>query len=73
MLRSVCWQIAGAMQTAVGARYRAVAFCDALHFISDTLNRMHVNVTNIRLRLMRPMISDHGVEYLMGKMVSCPD
>ena len=39
------------------------AFCTALEFLLERVNVMRIDAANVRLRLLAPVIKDHGVEY----------
>ena len=43
------------------------AFCQALEFLLDRLNVMRIDAANARLRLIAPVIKDHGIDYERGK------
>ena len=43
------------------------AFCKALEFLLDRVNMMRIDAANARLRLISPVIKDHGVDYERGK------
>jgi hypothetical protein len=43
------------------------AFCKALEFLLGRLNVMRVDAANTRLRLIAPVIKDHGIDYERGK------
>ena len=45
----------------------ARAFCKALEFLLDRVNAMRIDAANARLRLIAPVIKDHGVDYERGK------
>ena len=58
------WQVvADAMDTEPGPR----TFCKALEFLLDRVNAMRIDAANARLRLIAPVIKDHGVDYERGK------
>ena len=44
------------------------AFCCALEFLLDRVNAMRIDAANARLRLIAPIIKDHGIDYERGKM-----
>ena len=44
------------------------AFCQTLKFLLGRVNAMRVDAANARLRLIAPVVRDHGVEYEKGKM-----
>jgi hypothetical protein len=43
------------------------AFCDALEFLLDRLNAMRIDAANARLRVIAPVIQDHGIDYQRAK------
>ena len=43
------------------------AFCRGLEFLLDRVNAMRIDAANARLRLISPVIKDHGVDYERGK------
>ena len=43
------------------------AFCKALEFLLDRVNAMRIDAANARLRLIAPVIKDHGIDYERGK------
>lgn len=55
-----------AMQDA-SAEEQARAFCKALEFLLDRVNAMRIDACNSRLRLIAPVIKDHGIDYERGK------
>ena len=61
------WElIRGAMVAAVDVE-QPRAFCNALEFLLDRLNAMRIDAANARLRLIAPVIMDHGIDYERGK------
>jgi hypothetical protein len=42
-------------------------FCAALEFLLDRVNAMRIDAANARLRLISPVIRDHGIDYERGK------
>ena len=50
-----------------GAEGRPRALCRALEFLLDRVNAMRIDAANARLRLIAPVIKDHGVDYERGK------
>jgi len=50
-----------------------LVFCKALEFLLDRVNIMRVDAANARLRLISPVIRDHGVQYERDKfqVVAC--
>ncbi len=66
--RSAWALMRSAMQAAiveVGTQPRV--FCDALKFLLDRVNTLRIDAANARLRLISPVIVDHGVDYARGK------
>lgn len=43
------------------------ALCSALEFLLDRVNVMRIDAANARLRLISPVIRDHGIDYERGK------
>ena len=43
-------------------------FCDGLSFLLGRVNVMRIDAANARLRLIAPVIMDHGVPYEAGKL-----
>jgi hypothetical protein len=43
------------------------AFCAAIEFLLGRVNAMRIDAANTKLRLIAPVIKDHGVEYERGK------
>ena len=43
------------------------AFCKALEFLLDRVNAMRIDAANARLRLIAPVIKNHGIDYERGK------
>lgn len=43
------------------------AFCKALEYLLDRVNAMRIDAANARLRLIAPVIKDHGIDYERGK------
>ena len=43
------------------------ALCKALEFLLDRVNIMRIDAANARLRLIAPVIKDHGIDYERGK------
>ena len=43
-------------------------FCNALEFLLNRVNVMRIDAANARLRLIAPIISDHGMDYERGKL-----
>lgn len=41
--------------------------CGALEFLLDRVNAMRIDAANSRLRLISPVIKDHGIDYERGK------
>lgn len=58
------WElIAKSMDEEPGPR----VFCKALEFLLDRVNAMRIDAANARLRLIAPVVTDHGVDYERGK------
>ena len=55
------------MAAAVAAPDQPGAFCAALEFLLDRVNAMRIDAANARLRLISPVIRDHGIDYERGK------
>jgi hypothetical protein len=43
------------------------AFCKGLEFLLDRVNAMRIDAANARLRLIAPVLQDHGIDYERGK------
>ena len=43
------------------------ALCKALEFLLDRVNIMRIDAANARLRMIAPVIKDHGIDYERGK------
>ena len=43
------------------------AFAKALEFLLNSMNLMRIDAANARLRLIAPVIRDHGIDYERGK------
>ena len=56
----------GRMAAAAPVEHPAV-FCAALEFLLDRVNAMRIDAANARLRLISPVIRDHGIDYERGK------
>ena len=65
----VAWQTmrAAMRAAAVDAEARVIALCNALQFLMERVHSMRIDAANARLRLMVPVINDHGIEYERGK------
>ena len=48
---------------AAEAEEQPSSFCKALEFLLERLNTMRMDAANARLRLIAPVIQDHGVDY----------
>jgi hypothetical protein len=59
-------EVSAAMQAATMEEHPR-AFCKALEFLLDRVNAMRIDAANARLRLIAPVIKDHGVDYERGK------
>ena len=44
-----------------------LVFCNALEFLLDRVNMMRIDAANARLRLIAPVVRDHGIDYERGK------
>jgi len=61
------WKEVGqAMHDATGEE-QPRAFCKGLEFLLDRVNAMRIDAANARLRLIAPVIKDHGIDYERGK------
>jgi len=49
------------------AEERPRQLCKALEFLLDRVNAMRIDAANARLRLIAPVIKDHGIDYERGK------
>ena len=45
----------------------APSLCKVLEFFLDRVNAMRIDAANARLRLIAPVIKDHGIDYERGK------
>jgi hypothetical protein len=45
----------------------ARVMCECLEFLLDRVNAMRIDAANARLRLIAPVIRDHGIDYERGK------
>lgn len=63
------WTEVGAQMQAADAdaQARPRSLCKALEFLLDRVNAMRIDAANARLRLIAPVIKDHGVDYERGK------
>jgi hypothetical protein len=61
------WREVDIRMIAAGADDYAHVLCGALEFLVDRLNAMRIDAANARLRLIAPVIRDHGVDYERGK------
>lgn len=43
------------------------AFCSALEFLLDCINILRIDSANARLRLIAPVVAEHGIFYEVGK------
>ena len=55
------------MSEASSSEEQPRAFCKALEFLLDRVNAMRIDAANARLRLIAPVIMDHGIDYERGK------
>ncbi len=46
---------------------RPVVLCKGLEFLLDRVNAMRIDAANARLRIISPVLRDHGVDYERGK------
>jgi hypothetical protein len=68
-------EAAGAPQSAQASEASApesrakkpLAFCKGLEFLLDRVNAMQIDAANARLRLIAPVLQDHGIDYERGK------
>ena len=61
-------EVTGKMtEAAARVELQPAAFCFGLHQLLDVVNAMRVDAANARLRLIAPVVVDHGVEYERGK------
>ena len=60
-------EIGAGMDAAVTAEIQARSFTVALEFLLDRVNLCRVDAANARLRLIAPVIKDHGLDYERGK------
>ena len=49
------------------AEEQPAAFCGALEFLLERVNALRIDAANARLRLISPVIRDHGIDYERGK------
>ena len=61
------WREVGNKMLAAGPDDHAYVFCEVLEFLLDRLNAMRIDAANMRLRLIAPVIREHGVDYERGK------
>jgi len=45
-----------------------IVFCDVFQFLLDRVRLLKMDAANVRLRLLAPVVQNHGVEYEQGKM-----
>lgn len=55
------------LRSAAGKSEQARAFCVAIEFLLERVNAMRIDACNARLRLISPVIRNHGVDYERGK------
>ena len=55
------------MESATAAEEQPRAFCDALEFLLERVNAIRIDAANARLRLIAPVIENHGLEYERSK------
>ena len=61
------WREVGQAMLGAAAAERPRALCKALEFLLDRVNAMRIDAANARLRLIAPVIKDHGIDYERGK------
>jgi hypothetical protein len=61
------WKQIDVYMLAATAEEQPRAFCKALEFLLDRVNAMRIDAANNRLRLIAPVIKDHGIDYERGK------
>ena len=60
-------EVAAVMDAANNKDSMAAAFTKSLEFLLDRVNAMRIDAANARLRLIAPVIKDHGIDYETGK------
>ena len=61
------WKELGQAMHAAASEERPRVLCKGLEFLLDRVNAMRIDAANARLRLIAPVIKDHGVDYERGK------
>ena len=61
------WRELNAEMDGVDMEGRPRALCHGLEFLLDRVNAMRIDAANSRLRLISPVVKDHGVEYERDK------
>ena len=61
------WAALGEKITATTPETQARMTCECLEFLLNRVNIMRVDAANARLRLISPVIRDHGIDYERGK------
>jgi hypothetical protein len=61
------WKENAKMMQEASADEQPRALCKALEFLLDRVNAMRIDAANARLRLIAPVIKDHGIDYERGK------
>jgi hypothetical protein len=60
-------EFADALDAAATPQEKAVSFAKGLEFLLKRINICRVDAANARLRLISPVVQDHGIEYEGGK------
>ena len=61
------WTEVGAAMRGAAAEERPRALCKGLALLLERVNAMRIDAANARLRLVAPVVRDHGVDYERGK------
>jgi hypothetical protein len=61
------WELLQTAITSVTQDTAAQVTCDCLAFLLDRVNAMRIDAANSRLRLISPVIQDHGIDYARDK------
>ena len=61
------WREVGQAMDEAAAEEQPRALCKGLEFLLDRVNAMRIDAANARLRLIAPVIKDHGIDYERGK------
>ena len=59
-------KVSQAMQSAA-VEEQPKQLCKALEFLLDRVNAMRIDAANARLRIIAPVVKDHGIDYERGK------